>query len=159
MKQARPNSSFKPNPHRGSDLPVDGRFYIDLGRWYWWLWLGGAAMAILALWGDLPATIALLFLLLFFALAFSFPAWTCAVRVTDSGLILYQMNRLEWHEVVAADLRSVLGLEYLVITRQKGMNYWIPLYLKERAKFSKKIIEVAPADNPIPKTLVQSGNT
>lgn len=116
-------------------------------------------IGFLALWGNLPATIAVLSVLLFFALAFSFPAWTCAVRVTDSGLVLYQINRLDWPEVVAAETRSIFGLEYLVVTRQKGMKYWVPLYLKDRGKFAEAVVEAAPAGNPIRRALMQIGRT
>lgn len=43
-----------------------------------------------------------------------------AVTVRDDGLVLYCVNRLLWHQVIAVRAGKVLGQPYLMVTRHAG---------------------------------------
>jgi hypothetical protein len=76
-----------------------------------------------------------------------------AVTVRDSGVVLYKVNVLPWARVVAARRVSFLGLPYLVLERDEGFPWWMPLYVSGRRTMAAALAERAPPGNPIARAL------
>ena len=115
-----------------------------------------------------PASLALLLLFTFlfwpritpalevFALSFIGPAAfavyllrACTVSVGESGVVLYGVNRLQWPDVIRVLPRSVFELPYLVVSRSRGFDWYIPLYLKNLDRFYTALDSAAPQGNPL----------
>jgi hypothetical protein len=75
------------------------------------------------------------------------------VTVRDSGIVLYKVNVLPWSRVVSAKRVSFLGLPYLVLERDKGFPWWMPLYVSGRRTLAAALAERAPPGNPITRAL------
>ena len=79
----------------------------------------------------------------------------CTISVTEHGVVLYRINRLQWSEIKDVKPYSVFGLPYLRITRTKGFKWALPLYLRSLSAFYLSIIANAPLDNPL-RTFAES---
>ena len=73
----------------------------------------------------------------------------CTVVVGLNGIVLYRANKADWQDMTAAKQVSFLGLPYLKVEREKGLRWWIPLYLTELAEFRQALVTNAPAGNPL----------
>ena len=73
----------------------------------------------------------------------------CTVVVGRSGMVLYRTNKANWKEMTAAKRVSFIGLPYLKIEREKGLRWWVPLYLTKPAEFRKALLAHAPEGNPL----------
>ena len=72
-----------------------------------------------------------------------------AVTVRPDGMSLYGVNHLQWNEVVSVRATRVLGLPYAVVQRQKGMQWWVPLYVDDRRGLFATLASRAPAGNAL----------
>ena len=73
----------------------------------------------------------------------------CTVVIGHNGIELYRANKADWPDMIAAKKVSFLGLPYLKVEREKGLRWWIPLYLTEPAEFRQALVMNAPAGNPL----------
>jgi hypothetical protein len=65
---------------------------------------------------------------------------------------------MKWNDAISAELESIVGLRYLIIKKNRGMNWWIPLYFRGEPSIEAALIESAPDDNPIKRCLAESYN-
>lgn len=65
---------------------------------------------------------------------------------------------MEWGEVIGAKLGNIIGLRYLILTRKKGMDWWLPLYFKGEKSIQSTLIDLAPSNSPIRLALFDSYN-
>lgn len=72
-----------------------------------------------------------------------------AVTVRDDGLVLYCVNRLLWHHVIAVRAGKVLGQPYLMVTRHKGFRWWVPLYVAGKRPLLLALADRAPMGSPL----------
>lgn len=70
------------------------------------------------------------------------------ISVTDEGIVLYRVNRLEWSQVKAVRRVSFLGLPYLLINRFNGYPWWLPLYFSGARPIEAALADRAPLDSP-----------
>lgn len=75
------------------------------------------------------------------------------IKVTEAGVSLYRFNWLPWADVVGAKRSSVLFLPYLVITRPRGIRWWLPLYCVADRTISEALLDTAPTGSPIHEAL------
>ena len=55
--------------------------------------------------------------------------WLISVMtITSNGINLYRVNNLVWADIVEAKASKFIGLPYIHIKRNKGMEWWLPLY-------------------------------
>jgi hypothetical protein len=74
---------------------------------------------------------------------------TTTLEIDNEGIRLYRINVMKWDEAVNAKRVNLWGLKYLKVTRHKGMDWWIPLYLKGHQPIEDALKEKCPAGNPI----------
>jgi len=77
------------------------------------------------------------------------------VSITKDGLILYRVNKLKWQEIISARKTSFLGLPYVLLKRQKGFAWWLPLYFEGNGNIKEAIVNLAPDGNPLKVCLVE----
>ena len=71
------------------------------------------------------------------------------VSINQDEIRLYYINKLEWHNIKSVKSKSVFGLPYLLITRNSGLNWWLPLYLSGSRPMLDALAEWAPENNPL----------
>ena len=74
-------------------------------------------------------------------------------EIDNEGIKLYRVNLMKWADVVSAKRINILGLKYLHVTRRKGMNWSIPLYLNGPLPIEIALKEKTPTENPIHQLL------
>lgn len=74
-------------------------------------------------------------------------------EIDKEGIRLSSVFTMKWDEVVSAKKTNLLGLKYLLVTRRKGMNWSIPLYLNGPQPIEVALKEKCPAGNPIHQLL------
>ena len=83
----------------------------------------------------------------------SFPIlgiWLISVMtITSNGINLYRINNLVWSDVAEAKVTKFIGLPYIHIKRNKGMEWWLPLYFKGNLTVEDALINNVPKENPI----------
>jgi len=94
------------------------------------------------------------FLTLLVALAFVVAVeigtyYFCTVVIGRNGMVLYRANKADWKDMTAAKQVSFIGLPYLKIEREKGLRWWVPLYLTKPSEFRKTLLAHAPEGNPL----------
>ena len=128
-------------------MPSDAQtFHVDLfGRF------GLVSVVIFApvLWVVSDNIPALIIGLAFFAIAEFLAYFLCTVAVSHSGIVLYRTNKARWQDMTAAKRVSFLGLPYLKVEREKGLRWWIPLYLNKPEEFRLALNSKAPVGNPL----------
>jgi len=92
-------------------------------------------------------------LFLFLSVVIAIPIlsiWQVSVMsINSKGIKLYRVNKLVWSDITEAKLTSFVGLPYILIKREKGMKWWLPLYFKGNLTVKDALINNAPKDNPI----------
>lgn len=71
------------------------------------------------------------------------------IKVHAEGIQMYYFNRLAWHDIQSAEDRVIFGQPYMYITRERGPNWWLPLYFKGSRSIRSALREKAPVENPI----------
>ena len=84
-----------------------------------------------------------------FVVALFFLLLLSVVSITEEGIVLYRVNRLQWSQVKAARRVSLLGLPYLLISRSSGFRWWLPLYFSGSRSIEVALAERAPSGNPL----------
>ena len=80
--------------------------------------------------------------------------WSLSVvSISESGLVLYRLNRLKWEDVIGARKVQLLGLPYILIKRKKGFSWWLPLYFCGARNIDEAIAVKVPQGNPIREAL------
>jgi hypothetical protein len=121
-------------------------FHVDLfGRFG----LVTVVVFVPILWLASDSTLTLLVALAFVVAAEFGTYYFCTVVVGNNGIVLYRANKADWQDMTAAKQVSFLGLPYLKVERDKGLRWWIPLYLTEPAAFREALATNAPAGNPL----------
>ena len=91
-------------------------------------------------------------LFLFLLMVSSFPIlgiWLISVMtITSNGINLYRINNLVWSDVAEAKVTKFIGLPYIHIKRNKGMEWWLPLYFKGNLTVEDALIKKQPKQNP-----------
>ncbi|MDH5573682.1 MAG: hypothetical protein OEY89_18095 [Gammaproteobacteria bacterium] len=77
------------------------------------------------------------------------------IAITKDGLVLYRVNRLKWQDIISARKTSFLGLPYILLKRQNGFAWWLPLYFEGKGTIQETIISLAPDGNPLKESLVE----
>lgn len=72
-----------------------------------------------------------------------------AVTIRSDGLSLYGVNHLQWGEVRSAERTTILGLSYIVVHRQRGMRWWIPLYVDDKQGLLAALASRAPSGSAL----------
>ena len=75
------------------------------------------------------------------------------MEIGPEGIRLYRINMLRWNDVKSARKKRYLGLRYLLVKRQKGMNYWVPLYFTGDTPIEAALQKNVPPKNPIASCL------
>lgn len=101
------------------------------------------------LWIASDNIVALVVGLVFIVAAALATYFLCTVVVSGTGIVLYRINKARWQEITAAKRVSFLGLPYLKIEREKGLRWWIPLYLTKPEEFRLALKAKAPVGNPL----------
>ena len=78
------------------------------------------------------------------------------ITITSNGINLYRINKLVWADIAEAKLAKFIGLPYLHIKRNKGMEWWLPLYFKGNLTVKNALINNAPKENPIYKAVYEN---
>jgi len=78
-----------------------------------------------------------------------------AISITKDGLVLYRVNRLKWQDIISARKTSFLGLPYILLKRQKGFAWWLPLYYEGNGNIQDAIISFAPNGNPLKEIVIE----
>jgi len=126
----------------------DKIFHIDLfGRFG----LVTVVMFVPVLWVASDSFLTLLVAIAFVAAVEIGTYYFCTVVIGRNGIVLYRANKADWQDMTAAKPVSFLGLPYLKVQREKGIRWWIPLYLTEPNEFRQALITNAPAGNPLRK--------
>ncbi len=96
-------------------------------------------------------------LFLFLFVVISIPilgVWLISVMtITSHGIKLYRVNNLVWSDIIEAKPTKFIGLPYIHIKRNKGMEWWLPLYFKGNLTVKNALINNAPKENPIYKAI------
>lgn len=71
------------------------------------------------------------------------------VAVGEDGLVLYRIWKLPWSRVAGARRTSFFGLPYILVARQRGFSWWLPLYFHGNRPIETAIAEMAPEGNPL----------
>ncbi len=83
--------------------------------------------------------------------------WLISVMsITPNGIKLYRVNKLVWTDIAEAKLAKFIGLPYIHIKRNKGMEWWLPLYFKGNLTVIDALINNAPKENPIYKVICKN---
>ncbi len=123
-------------------------FHVDLfGRFG----LVTVVIFVPILWVASDSIVTLLVALAFVAVAEIGTYYLCTVVVGRNGIVLYRANKADWQDMTAAKQVSFLGLPYLKVEREKGLRWWIPLYLTKPDEFRHALVTNAPAGNPLRK--------
>jgi hypothetical protein len=78
------------------------------------------------------------------------------VTVTHEGVLYSRVFRLRWDEVRSASVRNVLGLQYLLVRRTRGLPWWISLDLTNGRSVKEALLLKSPPANPIREALALS---
>jgi hypothetical protein len=71
------------------------------------------------------------------------------VSIGDGGLVLYRLWRLPWSRVSGVRRISLFGLPYMLVARQGGFSWWVPLYLRGSRPMEAALMARAPEGNPL----------
>jgi hypothetical protein len=71
------------------------------------------------------------------------------VTVGEDGLVLCRIWKLPWSRVASARRTSFFGLPYILVARQRGFSWWLPLYFLGDRPIETAIAEWAPDGNPL----------
>jgi len=83
----------------------------------------------------------------------------CTVSVSAEGVTLNRVNRARWTDISSAEPVRFLGLPYLIVRRNKGWRWWVPLYLRNLPEFQNALLESAPPGNPLHTYAASRSNT
>lgn len=122
----------------------------------------GALFAVLLRWQGVPtenvASYSFLHVLsivyLWTMVATAVMVWSFSVTVSPSGIrgrtFWGTARTLEWHDIVGAARKSVLGIRFLrLYTTSKGAPMWLPVFLSGHAAFVEEVTGYLPADHPL----------
>ena len=73
----------------------------------------------------------------------------CTISVREQGLVLNRFYHLPWSDIQEIKYFTFLGLPHLRITRKKGLNWSLPLYIYSLTKFYILVVDKAPSGNPL----------
>ena len=77
-------------------------------------------------------------------------SWGISVMdIGNNGIRLYRVNSLVWSDITNAKKVKFLGLPYILITRRKGMRWWLPLYFLGERPIEDSLKDKSPIGNPI----------
>ncbi len=71
--------------------------------------------------------------------------------ISDEGIVLYGVNKLDWNDVVYACVAKFLGIKSIKIKRRKGLTWYLPLYMEGEITIRDAIINHAPENNALYK--------
>lgn len=75
------------------------------------------------------------------------------IAVHPGGIVLYRFYRVSWDEIIQARRWNLFGLNYLVVSRRRGLPWFIPLYYWSRRPMIDALIEKAPPGSVVPAAL------
>lgn len=74
---------------------------------------------------------------------------TQTIRISHEGIVLYIVNRARWADIVAAQRRPFLGLDYLRVRLRSGRRWWIPLFFRGETSVANALLTFTPAGHPV----------
>ncbi|MBN1491926.1 MAG: hypothetical protein JXA69_18585 [Phycisphaerae bacterium] len=74
---------------------------------------------------------------------------TQTIRISQEGVVLYLVNRANWADIVAAERRPFLRLDYLRVRLRSGRRWAIPLFFRGKTSVAEALVTFSPAGHPV----------
>ena len=71
------------------------------------------------------------------------------IKINEQGIVLYYINKLPWSNIASVQHKTLVGLPYLIIKRQNGFSWWLPLYFQGSRPIQAALLAKAPIGNPV----------